>query len=169
MIFLFVDDLGVNTSYQGVPKHQRRKTSSQWRHMRNRENINSQCFIYGHNFKNIYFWLSGGCGAFNDQNGSILFPIYPLTHINVHVKIGSNWVILNQKYEAIFFYFRGSLWALTSSIQGYQNISGQEDLITELTYVWQGKIWSSGFHIWTTMWKICTWHFFFNLRGPGEP
>ena len=64
--------------------------------------------IYGPKCKqNVYFGLfflggeeGGPCGVFNNQTMPILLSSYPLTHIDVHIKSGSNLIrSLNPKYE----------------------------------------------------------------------
>ena len=52
------------------------KTSSNWIHKYNKENIN----IFG------YLGAGGGGGDFNNQTGPILVHIYRLIYINLHVE-----------------------------------------------------------------------------------
>ena len=55
----------------------------------------NQFFIYGPKCKNnlyILGYLGGPEGVFNDKIGPILLSSYPLTHIYVHVKYGSNLI-----------------------------------------------------------------------------
>ena len=79
-----------------VPKCQRIKTSSQWRHMYNNEN--NQLFIYGRDVKNKSTFLDirgpWQCLGedFNNRIGPISVRIYHLIYVNLHVKYGSNLI-----------------------------------------------------------------------------
>ena len=57
------------------------------------ETILKNSFSYiGQDVKKMYIlgYLGGLEGIFNDQTGPVLLSSYPLTHIYVHVKYGSN-------------------------------------------------------------------------------
>ena len=79
-------------SNPGERKFQGSKTSSQSRHMNNKEKNNSQVFLYGPPYtKMCIFGYSRGPGwPINNRTGPILLPSYPLTYISLHIKYGSN-------------------------------------------------------------------------------
>ena len=69
-----------------VPKCQRIKTSSQWRHMYNKEN--DQLFIYGPRCENNeQFWIFGGGGGAGNAWGRT-----SIIGLGLHVKYGSNLI-----------------------------------------------------------------------------
>ena len=79
-----------------VPKCQRIKTSSQWRHMHYKEN--DQLFIYGprceKNQKKLIFGGPWQCLGedFNNRIGPISVRIYHLIYVNLHIKYGNNLI-----------------------------------------------------------------------------
>ena len=85
----------VNENFRAVRPHHRADICI------TREKNNHQFFICGPQYtKMCIFGYSGGPGwHINNRIGPILLPSYPLTYINLHIKYGSNpimifWVIV---------------------------------------------------------------------------
>ena len=126
-----------------VPKCQRIKTmetSSQWRHMYNKEN--DQLFIYGPrcDFFNNLGYLGGPGNAwgedFNNRIGPISVRIYYFIYDNLHVRYGSNLIrtllikILNMKNMVFCLIF-------CAESRGTKMPRNADQIILE-TYVQQG-------------------------------